>query len=152
METVRGPVDVDDLGTTLMHEHVFVLTPDMMQNYRDEYWDEEVRVADAITKLRRLRELGVTTIVDPHHPAHCQGATWTACVTGAAACWHQAQRKVARTPSSRWGRAARGRANSPRCAACHPTSIVSARARQARSATGDRYDPGHRVGRGVGRG
>jgi phosphotriesterase-related protein len=65
VETVRGPVDVGDLGTTLMHEHVFVLTPDMMQNYGDEYWDEEVRVADAITKLRRLRDLGVTTIVDP---------------------------------------------------------------------------------------
>ncbi|MHC1562262.1 phosphotriesterase family protein [Actinomycetospora sp. C-140] len=65
VETVRGPVDVGDLGTTLMHEHVFVLTPDMMQNYGDEYWDEEVRVADAIDKLRRLRDLGVTTIVDP---------------------------------------------------------------------------------------
>ena len=65
VETVRGPVDVGDLGTTLMHEHVFVLTPDIMANYGDEYWDEEVRVADAITKLRRLRELGVTTIVDP---------------------------------------------------------------------------------------
>jgi phosphotriesterase-related protein len=65
VETVRGPVDVEDLGTTLMHEHVFVLTPDMMQNYGDEYWDEEVRVADAIEKLRRLRDLGVTTIVDP---------------------------------------------------------------------------------------
>ena len=65
VETVRGPVDVGDLGTTLMHEHVFVLTPDIMQNYGDQYWDEEVRVADAIEKLRRLRELGVTTIVDP---------------------------------------------------------------------------------------
>jgi phosphotriesterase-related protein len=65
VETVRGPVDVDDLGTTLMHEHVFVLSPDVMQNYGDEYWDEEVRVADAIEKLRRLRDLGVTTIVDP---------------------------------------------------------------------------------------
>lgn len=27
VETVRGPVDVADLGVTLMHEHVFVLTP-----------------------------------------------------------------------------------------------------------------------------
>ena len=65
VETVRGPVDTGDLGTTLMHEHVFVLTPDIMANYGDEYWDEEVRVADAIEKLRRLRDLGVTTIVDP---------------------------------------------------------------------------------------
>ena len=37
VETVRGPVDTGDLGTTLMHEHVFVLTPDIMANYGDEY-------------------------------------------------------------------------------------------------------------------
>ena len=33
VETVRGPVPVDELGVTLMHEHVFVLTPDVMRNY-----------------------------------------------------------------------------------------------------------------------
>ncbi|GAB3279068.1 phosphotriesterase family protein [Parasphingorhabdus pacifica] len=63
--TVRGPVDPDDLGVTLMHEHVFVLTPDVLQNYGWQYWDEEERVADAIEKLQRLRAAGVTTIVDP---------------------------------------------------------------------------------------
>jgi phosphotriesterase-related protein len=65
VETVRGPMDVDALGVTLMHEHVFVLTPDVMQNYGDQWWDEEERVADAIAKLRALTELGVDTIVDP---------------------------------------------------------------------------------------
>ena len=65
VETIRGPVPVAGLGTTLMHEHVFVLTPDVMANYGDQYWDEETRVADAIEKLRRLRALGVETIVDP---------------------------------------------------------------------------------------
>lgn len=64
-ETVRGPVDVADLGVTLMHEHVFVLTPDVMQNYGDEWWDEQERVADAVGKLRSLTALGVDTIVDP---------------------------------------------------------------------------------------
>jgi phosphotriesterase-related protein len=52
------------LGTTLMHEHIFVLTPDVQSNYPDE-WDEEVRVADAIDRLKEVRRLGVTTIVDP---------------------------------------------------------------------------------------
>ena len=33
VETVRGAMAVDGLGATLMHEHVFVLTPDVMQNY-----------------------------------------------------------------------------------------------------------------------
>ena len=65
VETVRGPVETQDLGTTLMHEHVFVLTPDILANYGDEYWDEELRVADAVDKLRRLKDLGVDTIVDP---------------------------------------------------------------------------------------
>lgn len=65
VQTVRGPIDLDSMGTTLMHEHVFVLTPDVMQNYGQEWWDEEERVADAITKLRALAEAGVDTIVDP---------------------------------------------------------------------------------------
>ncbi len=35
VETVRGAMAVDGLGTTLM-QHVFVLTPDVMQNYGHE--------------------------------------------------------------------------------------------------------------------
>ncbi|MFC5995725.1 phosphotriesterase [Pseudonocardia hispaniensis] len=65
VETVRGPIGVDELGVTLMHEHVFVLTPDVLQNYGAPWWDEEERVADAIGKLRALAQAGVTTIVDP---------------------------------------------------------------------------------------
>lgn len=65
VETVRGPVPVDELGVTLMHEHVFVLTPDVLQNYGDGYWDEEERIADAIEKLNALKAAGIDTIVDP---------------------------------------------------------------------------------------
>ncbi|HEX6489430.1 MAG TPA: phosphotriesterase-related protein [Candidatus Dormibacteraeota bacterium] len=64
VETIRGAIDTRELGTTLMHEHVFVLTPDMLQNY-PEGWDEEERVEDAIIQLRGLSELGVASIVDP---------------------------------------------------------------------------------------
>jgi phosphotriesterase-related protein len=46
-----------------MHEHVFVLTPDVEQNVDD--WDEEVRVADAVSKLTALKAAGIDTIVDP---------------------------------------------------------------------------------------
>ncbi|ETK32168.1 phosphotriesterase family protein [Microbispora sp. ATCC PTA-5024] len=64
--TVRGPVDTGDLGQTLMHEHVFVLATEHLDNYgRGAWWDEETRVADAIGKLRALVAKGVTTIVDP---------------------------------------------------------------------------------------
>jgi phosphotriesterase-related protein len=55
--TVRGPLDTAELGETLMHEHVFVLTTEIQQNYPGD-WDEEERVADAVAKLRALREVG----------------------------------------------------------------------------------------------
>lgn len=65
IQSVRGPIDSSELGTTLMHEHVFVLTPDVQQNYPDEWGDEDVRVNDAIAKLEAVYEAGVRTIVDP---------------------------------------------------------------------------------------
>lgn len=64
VETVRGPVSVDELGTVLMHEHVFVLNEEIRLNY-PELWDEERQVAAAITRLRALADRGVRTIVDP---------------------------------------------------------------------------------------
>jgi phosphotriesterase-related protein len=66
VETVRGPVDVAGLGSALMHEHVFILSTEHVQNYGDGlWWDEEGRVADAVARLRALRGKGITTIVDP---------------------------------------------------------------------------------------
>jgi len=65
VETVRGPVDLNYLGPTLMHEHVFVLSTEYVQNYGSTWWDEEARVADAIVKLNALHAKGITTIVDP---------------------------------------------------------------------------------------
>src|SRR5215469_15703012 len=64
VETVRGPVDVTSLGTTLMHEHVFVLNEEIRQNYPD-YWDEEVRVRHAVAQLDKAVAAGITTIADP---------------------------------------------------------------------------------------
>src|ERR1700722_13424220 len=64
VETVRGPVDVADLGPTLMHEHVFVLSEEVRQNY-PAGWDEDNRVDDAITKLNALAARGCESIVDP---------------------------------------------------------------------------------------
>jgi phosphotriesterase-related protein len=61
--TARGDIDSADLGRTLMHEHVFVLTTDVQQN-TDE-WDEDVRVRDAVEKLKPLKAAGYDTIVDP---------------------------------------------------------------------------------------
>jgi len=65
VETVRGAVEVTDLGTTLMHEHVFFVGTEYLQNYGSGWWDEEERVADAITRLRSVAAKGVRTFVDP---------------------------------------------------------------------------------------
>jgi phosphotriesterase-related protein len=63
VETVRGPVDVGRLGTTLMHEHVFVLSEEIRRNYPDG-WDEERRVAHAVARLNEAAGRGVGTIAD----------------------------------------------------------------------------------------
>ena len=68
VETVRGPVELERLGPTLMHEHVFILDPEARENWGhlwgEAYWDEEAGVAEAISQLRRLRAGGIETIVD----------------------------------------------------------------------------------------
>ena len=65
VESVRGRVELGSLGQTLMHEHVFVLSTEHVQNYGSSWWDEEARVADAIAKLNALHAKGIHTIVDP---------------------------------------------------------------------------------------
>ena len=65
VSTVRGPVEVADLGPTYMHEHIFVLTADVQQNYPGEWGSEDARITDAVTKLGALAAQGVRTIVDP---------------------------------------------------------------------------------------
>src|SRR6476620_9274609 len=62
---MRGPVDLGNLGQTLMHEHVFVLSTEHVQNYGSDWWDEEAMVARAIAKLNAVYAKGLRTIVDP---------------------------------------------------------------------------------------
>jgi len=64
VNTVRGPIETAQLGVTLMHEHVFVLSTEIMQNFPEPWGDEERRVSDAITRLNQLKARGVDTIVD----------------------------------------------------------------------------------------
>jgi len=64
INTARGPIDTADLGVTLMHEHVFIMTTEIAQNYPEAWGDEEKRVADAVARLNELKARGVDTIVD----------------------------------------------------------------------------------------
>jgi phosphotriesterase-related protein len=64
VNTVKGALDTAQLGVTLMHEHVFVLSAEIMQNFPEPWGDEDKRVADAIARLNELKSRGVDTIVD----------------------------------------------------------------------------------------
>jgi phosphotriesterase-related protein len=64
IETVRGPIDSGQLGTTLMHEHVFVLDTEILQNYPEDWGEEEKRIGDAVARLNELKSRGVDAIVD----------------------------------------------------------------------------------------
>jgi phosphotriesterase-related protein len=66
VSTVTGPVRADELGPTLMHEHVFVLSTEHLANYGDGiWWHEDEQIENAIAKLTALRAKGIETIADP---------------------------------------------------------------------------------------
>jgi phosphotriesterase-related protein len=63
--TVTGSVDVTHLGTTLMHEHVFVRAPELQEAFPGFMgWDDETAIADAHRRLTLIKASGVDTIVD----------------------------------------------------------------------------------------
>jgi phosphotriesterase-related protein len=63
VQTVLGPIDSSRLGVTLMHEHVFILSTEVQQNWPTG-WDEARAVAQAVDRLNELSRAGVSTIVD----------------------------------------------------------------------------------------
>jgi phosphotriesterase-related protein len=63
VNTVRGPIDSGSLGNTLMHEHVFVLSPEVASNWPTG-WDRRARVLQAVERLKELFDAGIGTIVD----------------------------------------------------------------------------------------
>ncbi len=62
VNTVLGPVSGTDLGATLMHEHIFVLSPDIEKTSQE--WAEETEQARAVRKLGELKRSGIDTLVD----------------------------------------------------------------------------------------
>ena len=65
VNTAAGPIDSSALGRVLMHEHVFIISPEMQNNVPEDWGDEDVRVADARTRLTDLKAAGIDTILDP---------------------------------------------------------------------------------------
>jgi phosphotriesterase-related protein len=62
VNTVGGTIESSQLGATLMHEHVFVLSPEIEKTAAE--WDEEAAQATAVQRLQELADSGVDTIVD----------------------------------------------------------------------------------------
>jgi phosphotriesterase-related protein len=63
VETATGPISTGDLGFTLMHEHIFVLSEGVAANF-PSVWDAGAYKKLAVDTLRRLKERGVSTLVD----------------------------------------------------------------------------------------
>ena len=62
--TVLGDIDIARLGSVLMHEHVFILSPEFAEYPEVTAWAEHTKVADAVGRLSAAKAAGVDTIVD----------------------------------------------------------------------------------------
>jgi phosphotriesterase-related protein len=66
VNTVTGPRETSELGQTLMHEHLFVLTPEINRDFPEISWrgDKADRIAQTVEKLKAAKARGIDTIVD----------------------------------------------------------------------------------------
>ena len=64
VNTVLGPIDSSRLGVTLIHEHLKVALLGFEMDPFNTY-DRTAALHDAVNNMKELRELGVSTVVDP---------------------------------------------------------------------------------------
>jgi phosphotriesterase-related protein len=64
IQTFGGQVDPEELGVTLIHEHVFVRNPELERNLPDAEWNPDAAVERAVQGLTELHELGVRSVID----------------------------------------------------------------------------------------
>lgn len=64
VQTTRGPVPADRLGSTLIHEHLIVTDPELDTNLPHAEWNEQLVAAQIREQLAQLASLGVGTLVD----------------------------------------------------------------------------------------
>ncbi len=64
VNTVLGAVPAEELGQTLMHEHITCADWSMRMNFGDKYLQYDKLVEMATGQLKKLKEYGVTTFVD----------------------------------------------------------------------------------------
>jgi phosphotriesterase-related protein len=64
IETVQGPVEADELGLVLVHEHVRFRDEAVAEEWPGRY-DEQLELDAALAAVNAAKERGVRTIVDP---------------------------------------------------------------------------------------
>lgn len=65
IETLNGPLDTADLGTVLMHEHVFNLTAEIQMVHPGfNGWNPEVELPKAQKQLRAVKDAGIDTMIE----------------------------------------------------------------------------------------
>ena len=60
---VLGPLDTQNLGFTLMHEHILVMNWSLRQGLSN-WFDRDAFIKEAVEKVRGVKEKGVKTMVD----------------------------------------------------------------------------------------
>ncbi len=63
VETASGAVPIEELGTTLMHEHLFTFSSDALMNFPQTF-DADRSYARVRSKLEAMKSRGVDTVVD----------------------------------------------------------------------------------------
>lgn len=64
VQTVQGPIDADDLGIVLVHEHLRFRDEAVAASWPSRY-DDEAETAAAVAAVTAARQRGVATIVEP---------------------------------------------------------------------------------------
>lgn len=64
VHTYRGPIQPEDVGSTLIHEHIFVRNPELETSFPDAEWNPHQAVEQAVQGLTDLHALGIQTVVD----------------------------------------------------------------------------------------
>ncbi len=65
IDTVTGPIDVADLGVSLMHEHVMIGYPGWEADSLRPGPKREEMLAVAIDKIEQMQERGIQSMLDP---------------------------------------------------------------------------------------
>ena len=65
INTVTGTVTTDKLGTTLMHEHLLVGWAGWELDCKAPRFDRKTALRQAVQRLKQLKDLGLSTFLDP---------------------------------------------------------------------------------------